>query len=40
MKEKIIRLLVKAWLPGWKLIEPGFHKHKNPSKKAKEGTNE
>jgi hypothetical protein len=35
MKEKIIRLLVKAWLPGWKLIEPGYHRHKNPEQKKK-----
>jgi hypothetical protein len=31
MKEKIIRLLVKAWMgEGWELIEPGYHRHKNP----------
>jgi hypothetical protein len=35
MKLAIVKMLIKAWLPGWKLIEPGYHRHKNPEQKKK-----
>jgi hypothetical protein len=35
MKLAIVKWIVKKWLPGWKLIEPGYHRHKNPEQKKK-----
>jgi hypothetical protein len=33
--ERVIRWAIGKWLPGWKLIEPGYHRHKNPEQKKK-----
>ena len=35
MKLAIVKWIAKKWLPGWKLVEPGYHRHKNPEQKKK-----